>query len=528
MRSLLSILFVTLCFIATAQISRGPYLQSGTDTSMIIRWRTATAALCTLKYGTDLNAQNSVLSETSATTEHELKAGILLPFTKYFYSIYDGSTLQAGDSTFFFITNPVAGTVQPVHCWIIGDMGNASQNQLNVRDMYWDSVRNNRHTDVWLWTGDNVYSDGTDQEYQDKMFEIYPKIFRNTVACPAPGNHDYGAIDALTHDGPYYQNFTMTKNGEAGGVPSGQEGYYSFNYGNVHFISLNSENFLWVFSSTSDMANWLRADLAANTQPFVIAYWHQPPYTRGSHDSDDAFGRMYFMRTNINPILEQYGVDLVLNGHSHNYERSYLIKGHYGNANTFDPFSMVVNNASGKLSAGEAYTKYTVGPNANMGTVYTVIGNSGQSSSGNPLDHPVMYYDEQGTCGFMTIDVNGLQLDAKYFDQAGVLKDNFTIIKSANNPSGVKSLVDEIAELNIFPNPFSTDLQIDMNMVSSQNLQIDLMDIQGKSAIQVYSGKISAGKNSLRMNTEDLAKGNYIVRIKSPLLGGITRLVTLQ
>ena len=56
----------------------------------------------------------------------------------------------------------------------------------------------------------------------------------------------------------------------------------------------------------------------------MIAYWHQPPYTKGTHDSDTEI-MCIEMRQNIMPILEQYGVDLVLNGHSHGYERSYLI-----------------------------------------------------------------------------------------------------------------------------------------------------------------------------------------------------------
>ncbi len=312
MRRLLVLLslFVSIALFANQDslVTRGPYLQAGTETSMIIRWRTATSVICQLNYGTQFNQQTLMVTDTAATGEHELRITGLQAFTKYFYSIYTNTTLLAGnDSSYYFVTNPVAGTVQPVHIWVTGDMGRANQEQADVRDEYWNNIRAGRHTDSWLWLGDNVYSSGTDQEYQDKMFAIYPEIFRNTVARPAPGNHDYGSVNAITHDGPYYQNFTMTKNGEAGGVQSNEEGYYSYNYGNVHFVSLNSENLLWYVSSTSAMANWLRADLAANTQPFVIAYWHQPPYTRGSHDSDDAFGHMYFMRTNIVPIWSSTG-----------------------------------------------------------------------------------------------------------------------------------------------------------------------------------------------------------------------------
>jgi len=74
-------------------------------------------------------------------------------------------------------------------------------------------------------------------------------------------------------------------------------------------------------ATNSPMANWLRADLDANTNQWLIAFWHHPPYSKGSHDSDDEI-ELIEMRQNIVPILEAHGVDLVVCGHSHNYERS--------------------------------------------------------------------------------------------------------------------------------------------------------------------------------------------------------------
>ena len=66
----------------------------------------------------------------------------------------------------------------------------------------------------------------------------------------------------------------------------------------------------------------------------MIAFCHHPPYTKGSHDSDADIELME-MRQNALPILEDAGVDLVLSGHSHSYERSFLIDGHYGTSSTF-------------------------------------------------------------------------------------------------------------------------------------------------------------------------------------------------
>ena len=84
------------------------------------------------------------------------------------------------------------------------------------------------------------------------------------------------------------------------------------------------------------MLTWLEADLAANTNEWLIAFWHHPPYSKGSHDSDWEM-ELIQMRENALPLLESYGVDLVLSGHSHCYERSYFLDGHYGRSSALRP-----------------------------------------------------------------------------------------------------------------------------------------------------------------------------------------------
>ena len=74
------------------------------------------------------------------------------------------------------------------------------------------------------------------------------------------------------------------------------------------------------------MATWLRSDLASTSQNWTIAFWHHPPYSKGSHDSDTEY-ELVGMREVFLPILEANGVDLVLTGHSHDYERTWLING---------------------------------------------------------------------------------------------------------------------------------------------------------------------------------------------------------
>src|SRR6185503_453330 len=129
---------------------------------------------------------------------------------------------------------------------------------------------------------------------------------------------------------------------------------------------------------------WLQDDLAATTQDWIIAFWHHPPYTKGSHNSDTET-ELIQMRENALPILEAGGVDLVLCGHSHCYERSYLLNGHYGLSNSLTP-AMKVDGGDGREDGTGAYQK-PGGLAANAGAVYAVAGSSGKISGGT-LNHP--------------------------------------------------------------------------------------------------------------------------------------------
>src|SRR5262249_48381007 len=284
---------------------------------------------------------------------------------------------------------------------------------------------------VWLMLGDNAYNDGLDAEYQTEVFDTYPAILRNTVLYPAYGNHDGSASDSATQTGPFYDDFTLPTQGEAGGVPSGAEAYYSFDYANIHFLEL--ESYETDRSPNGAMLTWLQRDLAANTQPWVIAFWHHPPYSKGSHDSDTEI-ELVEMRQNAVPILENFGVDLVLCGHSHSYERSFLIDGHYGTSTTFGP-AFVKDGGSGRPDGSGEYRKpmYAMSPHA--GAVYLVAGVGAKLGAG-ALNHPAMY-SSQSVLGSVVLDVQGNRLDATFLDSAGSRRDYFSIVKGgAITPPG--------------------------------------------------------------------------------------------
>jgi hypothetical protein len=78
--------------------------------------------------------------------------------------------------------------------------------------------------------GDNAMPTGIDSQYQTKVFEIYQEMFRKSVVWPTIGNHDAATASSPNQNGPYYEIFTLPTAGEAGGVASGTEAYYSFDY----------------------------------------------------------------------------------------------------------------------------------------------------------------------------------------------------------------------------------------------------------------------------------------------------------
>ncbi|PYP06374.1 MAG: alkaline phosphatase [Gemmatimonadetes bacterium] len=146
--------------------------------------------------------------------------------------------------------------------------------------------------------GDNAYSSGTASEYANCYDPTWGRHKARTR--PAPGNHEYNTSDAA----PYYAYFG------ANAGPSGR-GYYSYDLGDWHLISLNSNIDM---SAGSAQELWLRADLAATTKTCVLAYWHHPRFSSGSHGSS----------TESQPLwqaLYDYNADVVVVGHDHNYQR---------------------------------------------------------------------------------------------------------------------------------------------------------------------------------------------------------------
>ena len=444
--------WITLCLLvvstlpANAAITREPYLQMVTPTSMTVVWQTDlnSANDSRVQYGTAAGNLNqtalgsaTIPPSNSSVKNHVVTISGLNPNTTYFYNVGTVTDdVQGGGTTnHFLVTAPPVATAMPFTAWIVGDSGDGSADQAAVRDAML-SVTGPTPPDLHLHMGDIAYEDGTDGEFTNNHFGIYEDILRHTPSWPTFGNHDAVNSSSSSGIGPYYEAHVLPT------ASSGTEAYYSFDYANAHFIVLDSMDSNRTPGSA--MLTWLQADLSATTQEWVIAYWHHSPYTKGTHDSDsaaDSGGRLVDMRENVLPILEAGGVDLVLGGHSHIYERSFFIDQAYGfgsSPNFITPSFGTLQTNGNILDAGDgdpsgdgAYEK-RLGGAPNKGTVYVVAGHGGRSV-GNTFggNHPVMFFSE-AQFGSVLLDINGPTLKVRNVRSTGSITDTFSINKTSD------------------------------------------------------------------------------------------------
>jgi hypothetical protein len=422
------------------RLIRGPYLQVASSTGIMIRWRTDVSARSRVRYGLEPGKLDQSVEDLTLLTEHKINLKGLQPATKYYYAIGGLKDTLQGNADNFFSTLPVAGKVGHYRIAVFGDCGDNSVNQRNVKNQMLKYMGN---TDInaWLLLGDNAYQDGTDSEYQSKFFNIYKDdLLKKYPLFPTPGNHDYHDSDFTakraqeTHETAYYQNFSMPTEAESGGTASHSQSFYSFDIGNIHFISLDSygkeEKAYRLYDTIGPQVQWIKKDLAANkNKGWVIAFWHHPPYTMGSHNSDKE-GELIEIREKFIGVLERAGVNLVLNGHSHDYERSRLMKGHYGAENTFDAAKHNMSSSSGRNDGSKNSEPYVISARKNSGTVYVVSGSAGKLGGKQPeFPHNAMYFSDADHGGACMLDVQDNRLELKWVCADGEIRDQFTILK---------------------------------------------------------------------------------------------------
>jgi hypothetical protein len=502
---------------AAAALSRGPYLQKASTDSVVIVWRTDGATHPVVRFGDtpstltnqvppdaitlraavdvsgpagmprlyqeppeDLSKREADHNPSTAPNTHQYEARVAgLPAnTKRYYAIFDGERLLAGgDAEHFFVTHPPIGSVSDMRIWLVGDSGTGGAAQARVHDAMVGYVKTSgRRIDHYIHVGDMAYSDGTDREFQTGFFAPYQATLRNTVCWPALGNHEGHTSRGLSGFGPYFDAYVVPTRGEVGGVASGTEAYYSFDIAGVHFICLDSHDL--DRGTDAAMARWLKADLEQTKAKWLIAFWHHPPYTKGSHDSDRE-AQLIEMRENFMPILEAAGVDLTLTGHSHIYERSMLIDGAYATPTVAK--GVVLNDGDGDPKGDGAYQK-SEGLHPHEGSVSIVAGHGG-ATLGREGTVPIMRQIilEHGS---VILDVKGDTLTGIMLNNLGQTRDLFSLVKQGKvTPKRIENPWQPVHDISLL-----TELRMDFAADTTGAAPKDWSIVQGdSSAVRVVA-----------------------------------------
>lgn len=333
---------------AESGITFGPYVQRVSETGATIFIRTDELKVLTLHYRKVGADTWKTKEDSSAKTTHRYRLTNLKQGKEYEYYVSKAN----GDRitlTYTFQTEKDVTNDDPLRVAVVGDYGSFSTDEFRVvtQMMWWEP-------DIILTTGDNAYESGTLDQFSTNVFKPYQPLLAEAVMYPSMGNHDY-----YTDQGdPMKSVFEMPK------ANSGTEDYYSFNYDNIHFVAINSN---LDYSVGSDQYTWLQEDLENAAQDWKVVYFHHPVYSSGDHGSTPD------MDSILAPLFSANGVDIVLNGHDHNYERMskvngvlYIVTGGGGKAlyeqGELNPYSeyflseyhfvgMIIDNSELKLKA---------------------------------------------------------------------------------------------------------------------------------------------------------------------------------
>jgi 3',5'-cyclic AMP phosphodiesterase CpdA len=372
---------------SAAGLTRGPYLQLADSTAITVVFRTDVPSIGTVRFGS--GQLTWTVSDFVPSVEHVLRLTGLSPSTRYRYEVaVDGVTVAGGDS-FRFRTHPPPGTAAPFRLFAWGDSGNGGVTQLSVAERLANEVGD---ATLSLILGDIIYDLGQAELYDDRFFAPYAPLLRRMVVWPTIGNHDVGA-DPL--GGPYLDAFTLPTNN-----PASTELYYSFDYGDAHFVCLDTH--VSGHAAGSAQLQWAAADLAASSAKWKFVFFHVPPWTGGTHPDDPG------VIAGIVPMVEAAGVDVVFSGHSHVYERTYLLK----------------DNA-----VAQADPRSYVKTSADAGTLYLVSGSGGQSGGLAVPAHPFMAFQFGFLVGASVIDVSGDTLHGYFLRDDGTAIDLFRLSK---------------------------------------------------------------------------------------------------
>ncbi|WP_051280413.1 purple acid phosphatase family protein [Anaerovorax odorimutans] len=381
----------------------------------------------------------------------EVQLDNLEPRTAYVYRVGNGSLWS---KTFSFETEALS-----TEKFTFMDLGDVQEGEdtSEFKKLLEHAYTNYPDIKFSLANGDLI-DDPTSSKQWEKFYEAAEGTFDHIPLFTAFGNHE-SEDNAL-----YYKSMVLPQNGPEGY----KEQFYSFDYGNAHFVVLNS-NAMGNSVQCQPLLDWLSSDLEQSNKKWKFAVFHHPPYGVNSGNSGDK-ERAAMIQEKWLPILEDNGVDMVFVGHQHMYMRTYPIKNGKIQENQADGITYVMENST---------DKYYVNPET------------------HDYIQKVYYGSEEGTNIYGIISIDGDMLKLTSLNSDGVIKDEYVINKGKTMDSrvavsSVKLLDNSFNEINSVASKgnFKIKVHLNNNSSSSQKVQTVVQVRCGDGASSTCGGKI--------------------------------------
>ncbi len=368
-------LFTTAASAQTA-LTVPPYLHNVDHDSAVVGLRVASSCPVTVHYGPPGGAMNQV--ESPDATHHLVRLEGLQPATQYQYTVSACGQETGKGGT---LTTAPGQRTGSVTFGVAGDFGTGGSQQTAVTERMVQ-----RLPAFWATVGDNAYQSGTDQEFVTRMFVPMAELLASSPVFPTLGNHDY----VSDQGGPYLALFELPTN------PKGGERYYSFDWGPVHVVALDSHCAAGhaTTCTVDEQQAFMEQSFANTDRPWKVVVMHHPPYSSGKYGSNDKIQRWV-------PTFEAAGVDVVFAGHEHSYERTHPMKG------------------------GQK-----VAPGTPGAVSYVIIGSGGATlrDFGESQPEWSAHRDNQNY-GYVEVQIDGGTLTSRFLNPQGNVVDEFTLTK---------------------------------------------------------------------------------------------------
>ncbi len=434
---------------------RAPYIQNPTQTTVEIAWRTLERQVGRVRYGLEKGQLLQEVSEAEARQKHHVKLQGLEISSRYFYEVYSGEGLVAGEENFRTARRHDERTFSFL---VLGDSGVDTPTQWDIGRQMQRST-NEQEVDFVVHVGD--VHQGSGDYYDNIYFKPYRSLLKNINVFTSLGNHD-----VITDNGAVYlDDFYLPNNN-----PDSTERYYSFRWANAYFIALDTNGDFTPGSAQHEFLVGALTDSLRQSATWTFVYAHHPPYTE---HWTNYYGDKR-VQDHLVPIFEEYDVDMVMNGHTHSYERGEKEHVHY----------LVTGGGGGGLD--DFFVDY---------------------------DH-ITFSDMKHH--FTRIDVDGEQLQVSAIDKVGAIIDRFTINKyfaSSADEFAATPLPRAAGLDSIFPNPMAKQATVVYRTARQARIRLELFDIQGRRLTTLMERETPAGTYRSELDLSWLAPGTYFVRM---------------